>query len=684
MHKSVGGWSCVSLAVCLSLAGTEPAAAVVQWRGVWADALHVGFKSAAQIDSLVQRAVEGRYNAIVAEVMAFQDSGTAAHGAYWNSAYVPKATDIIGGIDPLQYLCQQANAQGIQVHAWLVTYRVSEAWPPANNALLAAHPEYFMVPTGGTDLDPIPSVGGDYVLDPGSPDVQQYLMNIARELVTNYPIQGINWDYIRYTQTNAGYPARSSYTNSGLKRFQRIYNRADTPGYTDSQWSDFRRRTIDELVRRCRAEIAAVNTPRQPIMLTIDGLATGSAPANFSSSSAYQYHQNWKLWLESGWLDALIPMNYKREHCSSQATMYRSWINAIVGWKGARHAYCGQANYLNSFADSVTQMQYVFSAGAEGCSNYSYVATRSVETICDDSDSWVSDWTWYNYIAGSVYTEPATPPALPWRNPATATEGTVWGQVLNFSTGMPLDDATVTVSGRPAVKTDPNGYYTVTLIPAQAAGSLYLLTVSKTGFATASYPSALVLAGDLTRYDFSLGAPAPQILRNPASLTATGTYGQPLSNQTFTVQAAAGHAPLNYSLSSNVNWLTLSPIRGNSQGEADTITVAFAQDLAAGTYQGTITISDVAATNTPQAVSVTVTVVPPPTPGDFDHDNDVDGGDFGHLQICLTGVGIVQSDAACLDAKLDADSDVDADDIAIFVNCLSGPGVAGDPYCDTP
>jgi uncharacterized lipoprotein YddW (UPF0748 family) len=646
--------------------------------------MHTGFKSTSQIDALVARAVAGNYNAIVAEVMAFQDSGTSSHGAYWNSAIVPKATDISGSIDPLQYLCQQANAQGIDVHAWLVTYRVSRSFPPANNTFLASHPEYFMVPTGGTDADPFPMVGEDYALDPGSPDVQEYLVSIAKELATNYAIKGINWDYVRYTQRDAGYPARSSYANSSLKRFQRIYNRSDTPSYTDSQWSDFRRRTIDELVRRCRAELAAIDTPRQPIMLTVDALATGSAPSDFSNSAAYIYHQNWKMWLEAGWLDALVPMNYKREHCSSEAAAYRSWIDKIVSWKGARHAYCGQGNYLNSFENSVTQMQYVFSAGAEGACNYSYASTRSTEVVCDDNDTETADWTWYSYLAGSIYAQPATTPTLPWRSPATATEGTVWGQVLSYATGLPIDDATVTVYGRPAVKTDPNGYYTVTLVPGTATGTLYLLTVAKTGYTTISYPGARSMAGGLTRYDFSMGAPAPQIVASTTSLTATMKEGETPASQTFTLAGASGRAPLNYAISSNATWMSVTPAQGTSRGEADTITVSFDQALTAGTYSGTLTISDVAATNTPQTIAVTMEVQTPPAPGDFDLDGDVDCDDFAHLQNCLSGVGVAQTLTTCSDALLDSDDDVDGDDVTIFIGCLSGPDVQANANCYVP
>lgn len=59
-------------------------------------------------------------------------------------------------------------------------------------------------------------------------------------------------------------------------------------------------------------------------------------------------------------------------------------------------------------------------------------------------------------------------------------------------------------------------------------------------------------------------------------------------------------------------------------------------------------------------------------PGDFDGDDDVDMTDFGHLQLCISGAYIAQTDPACQDARLDQDEDVDQEDVAIFQRCLSG------------
>lgn len=74
-------------------------------------------------------------------------------------------------------------------------------------------------------------------------------------------------------------------------------------------------------------------------------------------------------------------------------------------------------------------------------------------------------------------------------------------------------------------------------------------------------------------------------------------------------------------------------------------------------------------------------IVVAPVGADFDNDGDVDMRDFGHLQACMSGAGIEQTDPTCDDADLDGDGDVDQDDYARFMGCLSGEHVTPPPAC---
>ncbi len=70
--------------------------------------------------------------------------------------------------------------------------------------------------------------------------------------------------------------------------------------------------------------------------------------------------------------------------------------------------------------------------------------------------------------------------------------------------------------------------------------------------------------------------------------------------------------------------------------------------------------------------------------GDFDRDGDVDLADFGHMQVCLLGPYVAQTNPQCQNARLNADAFVDAGDLSLFLGCLSGPGVLADSGCMGP
>ena len=95
-------------------------------------------------------------------------------------------------------------------------------------------------------------------LDMGSPDAQEYIVSIVRELVTNYPIDGINWDdEINGTgySNGMGFPAYSTatYPRSGLGRYRSNTGYIGTPSATDATYGNYRRRFKNELIARCLA-----------------------------------------------------------------------------------------------------------------------------------------------------------------------------------------------------------------------------------------------------------------------------------------------------------------------------------------------------------------------------------------------------------------------------------------------
>ncbi len=130
-------------------------------------------------------------------------------------------------------------------------------------------------------------------------------------------------------------------------------------------------------------------------------------------------------------------------------------------------------------------------------------------------------------------------------------------------------------------------------------------------------------------------------------------------------------------------WLSAAPASGSSTGDPVPITLTFdTSQVAPGTHQGLVTVSDPAAYNPTETMTVTITLTG--IRSDFDSDGDVDLADYAVVQRCLSGWGIPQADPTCQVARIDADDDVDQDDVGLFLGCMDGSNVARSPGCTAP
>jgi hypothetical protein len=101
---------------------------------------------------------------------------------------------------------------------------------------------------------------------------------------------------------------------------------------------------------------------------------------------------------------------------------------------------------------------------------------------------------------------------------------------------------------------------------------------------------------------------APNISLNPSTLTYAATEGAANpANQTVSLTNTGG--TLNWTVSDSASWLSVSPASGSS---SSTLTTAVnTSGLAAGTYNGTVTVS--ATGSSSKTVAVTLTVSAPTT-----------------------------------------------------------------------
>ena len=129
--------------------------------------------------------------------------------ALWQSNILPWSETLTGtigqypGYDPLQFMLDEAHKRGMKVHAWFNPYRVSTNIKPStvtalNNTLSMTPPSVYVL-----HRDWIRTAGDRFVLDPGIPEVRDWITSIVAEVVSRYPVDGVQFDDYFYTETPA-------------------------------------------------------------------------------------------------------------------------------------------------------------------------------------------------------------------------------------------------------------------------------------------------------------------------------------------------------------------------------------------------------------------------------------------------------------------------------------------------
>jgi uncharacterized lipoprotein YddW (UPF0748 family) len=111
----------------------------------------------------------------------------AGREAFFGSVRLPVKTDWLGMLLPL------ARAEGLEVHAWM--------WcmPCMIPEIMKQHPDWYNVNAKGESALDKPAYVPHYkFLDPGRPEVREWIQGTVRELAGIAELTGIHLDYIRH------------------------------------------------------------------------------------------------------------------------------------------------------------------------------------------------------------------------------------------------------------------------------------------------------------------------------------------------------------------------------------------------------------------------------------------------------------------------------------------------------
>jgi len=272
-------------------------------RSVWV--LPWDISSPEAIDEVVLSAIDNHQNELLAEVRyrsdALYDTSLGA-GTYPNPeprSYILKDN----GFDPLKYLLDKAHQAGLQVQAWVIVFNAT----PLDNALIQQnyiyrnHRDWITQAENGNRFNGSRQFG--YFLDPGVPEVQDYLLNVFSNLVSGYPeLDGLHLDYIRYPEGNLGY-----HPVSVLRYQEYCRNQAEI---TFNEWRIMQVSGFVEKVHNRIKEIAP-------------GLKLSAAVFSDIAEANVAYAQDWPDWLRRGIIDQVYPMAYNLKYESHKSQLER-------------------------------------------------------------------------------------------------------------------------------------------------------------------------------------------------------------------------------------------------------------------------------------------------------------------------------------------------------------------------
>jgi uncharacterized lipoprotein YddW (UPF0748 family) len=361
--------------------------------------------SPARIDTIVNNAAAAGFN-----VIFFQVRGTA--DAYYTPGLEPWAQRVSGGSfgqppspawDPLAYFIQKAHAAGLQLHAYVNVYpvsdRVGSACPPP--PLVSPTPLYFLLQSahGVTDgklnaaqwtTADQPSCG-DYLMGtPASPVLQQHIKAVVTDLIDRYAVDGIHLDRVRYAgrTTSCDPVSEAAY---GAPCF--VFN-GQTP------YSDWQREQINTLVRDVYEDI--ILPAGRDIWLTAAVWHTYVDKWGWGYSQGYSdYYQDSQGWVKGGYIDAISPMMYSSNPETFRLERWTTLTADFQANRGDRYIVPG-IGADQPFKEIADRIEAARQLGTAGHAIFSYGAL--------EANGYFDD------LASGPYAEPAAVPGIPWHN----------------------------------------------------------------------------------------------------------------------------------------------------------------------------------------------------------------------------------------------------------------------------
>ncbi len=258
-------------------------APVTELRGVW-----VSDTTRLDWDDATAKLQRAGFNAMFVN---FASSGAALYPA---SAVLPS----VSSESPASFArgIELAHQRGLAVHAKQIVMFMFKA-PPAFQRQLQKTDRVMR----GPDMKPI--LQSNFMwLCPSQPENRALVAGAVTEMLTRFPVDGLQLDYIRFSEQPSCYcpHCRAEFERSSGIRVKH-WPSAVLEGPYVVRYNEWRKRVITDWVR----DLSALARRTRP------GIKVSAAVFADLDRAREEKAQDWKLWLESGLLDYVCTMTYR-------------------------------------------------------------------------------------------------------------------------------------------------------------------------------------------------------------------------------------------------------------------------------------------------------------------------------------------------------------------------------------
>jgi uncharacterized lipoprotein YddW (UPF0748 family) len=222
----------------------------------------------------------------------------------WNSGYVMYPSEVAkeAGIQPFVYRGSEGQdivadiiAQGHQNNLLVMPWFEFGFMAPPTSELATIHPDWLTQERDG-DATSVTAAGEVAWLNPFHPEVQKFLTDLVLEAVSNYDLDGIQFD------DHTSLPKTFGYDRYTLNLYRQEMKKDAPTDPTDPDWVRWRANKISTFMARLSKSVKQ----RKPNVIF-------SVSPNYHEFAYKQQLQDWLGWVRQGFVDELIVQVYRED-----------------------------------------------------------------------------------------------------------------------------------------------------------------------------------------------------------------------------------------------------------------------------------------------------------------------------------------------------------------------------------